>query len=280
MLCCYMRRYLVSLLVFREDGWCFQVVPANRRSKQAAFWVSSPKPSLLWIQIDACSSFVHIHVFLHLVRDVTISMTFWTRAQTCGKALGQRFPDDVTPALRHRDALTWLVPRKNWARLSVFVTSGGEVAVNLLESSLWIQTYRLIMKWEYKEEHPFEKRRAEGEKIRKKYPDRVPVSWVMICNSRSAFFSYSNVSLCWQQYFLKNALLLRNIEALNVFVIQLALPRPFILLLSCLSLNVVRHQPCCQQMAENTPASLLKDFRNGSHCVSRVFSLHISYHKS
>lgn len=32
-----------------------------------------------------------------------------------------------------------------------------------------------IMKWEYKEEHPFEKRRAEGEKIRKKYPDRVPV---------------------------------------------------------------------------------------------------------
>lgn len=31
------------------------------------------------------------------------------------------------------------------------------------------------MKWEYKEEHSFEKRRAEGEKIRKKYPDRVPV---------------------------------------------------------------------------------------------------------
>merc|ERR1712130_392295 len=31
------------------------------------------------------------------------------------------------------------------------------------------------MKWQYKEEHPFEKRRAEGEKIRRKYPDRVPV---------------------------------------------------------------------------------------------------------
>ncbi|XP_061403640.1 gamma-aminobutyric acid receptor-associated protein-like [Lethenteron reissneri] len=31
------------------------------------------------------------------------------------------------------------------------------------------------MKWHYKEEHPFEKRRSEGEKIRKKYPDRVPV---------------------------------------------------------------------------------------------------------
>jgi len=31
------------------------------------------------------------------------------------------------------------------------------------------------MKWLYKEENPFEKRRAEGEKIRKKYPDRIPV---------------------------------------------------------------------------------------------------------
>merc|ERR1719204_1124465 len=31
------------------------------------------------------------------------------------------------------------------------------------------------MKWQYKEEHPFEKRRGEGEKIRRKCPDRVPV---------------------------------------------------------------------------------------------------------
>lgn len=31
------------------------------------------------------------------------------------------------------------------------------------------------MRWEYKEENTFEKRKAEGEKIRKKYPDRVPV---------------------------------------------------------------------------------------------------------
>lgn len=31
------------------------------------------------------------------------------------------------------------------------------------------------MKWAYKEDHAFEKRRAEGEKIRRKYPDRVPV---------------------------------------------------------------------------------------------------------
>lgn len=32
------------------------------------------------------------------------------------------------------------------------------------------------MKFQYKEEHPFEKRKTEGEKIRRKYPDRVPVS--------------------------------------------------------------------------------------------------------
>jgi len=31
------------------------------------------------------------------------------------------------------------------------------------------------MKWQYKDENPFEKRKMEGEKIRKKYPDRVPV---------------------------------------------------------------------------------------------------------
>lgn len=35
------------------------------------------------------------------------------------------------------------------------------------------------MRWEYKEENPFEKRKLEGEKIRKKYPDRVPVSLLM-----------------------------------------------------------------------------------------------------
>ena len=31
------------------------------------------------------------------------------------------------------------------------------------------------MMWQYKEEHSFEKRKTEGEKIRRKYPDRVPV---------------------------------------------------------------------------------------------------------
>lgn len=39
-----------------------------------------------------------------------------------------------------------------------------------------LETLRFIMKFQYKEDHPFEYRKKEGEKIRKKYPDRVPVS--------------------------------------------------------------------------------------------------------
>jgi hypothetical protein len=35
------------------------------------------------------------------------------------------------------------------------------------------------MKWQYKDQQPFEKRKQEGEKIRRKYPDRVPVSEVV-----------------------------------------------------------------------------------------------------
>lgn len=42
------------------------------------------------------------------------------------------------------------------------------------------------MKWAYKEENSFEKRAAEGEKIRKKYPNRVPVIVERAANSRLA----------------------------------------------------------------------------------------------
>lgn len=40
------------------------------------------------------------------------------------------------------------------------------------------------MKFQYKEEHAFEKRRSEGDKIRRKYPDRVPVSLLIIAMSK------------------------------------------------------------------------------------------------
>lgn len=41
------------------------------------------------------------------------------------------------------------------------------------------------MKFQYKEECPFEKRRAEGDKIRRKYPDRVPVSCFCLARRRN-----------------------------------------------------------------------------------------------
>jgi len=57
------------------------------------------------------------------------------------------------------------------------VASAASVSHNrdIPEHSRYIHSQTTIMKWQYKEEHPFEKRRAEGEKIRRKYPDRVPV---------------------------------------------------------------------------------------------------------
>jgi len=39
------------------------------------------------------------------------------------------------------------------------------------------------MKFQYKEDNVFEKRKTEGEKIRKKYPDRVPVSFTFDINN-------------------------------------------------------------------------------------------------
>lgn len=55
------------------------------------------------------------------------------------------------------------------------------------------------MKWQYKEEHPFEKRRAEGEKIRRKYPDRVPVSICTNVPRRPCTYCVIVGNLCWRE---------------------------------------------------------------------------------
>jgi hypothetical protein len=67
------------------------------------------------------------------------------------------------------------------------------------------------MKFQYKEEHPFEKRRAEGDKIRKKYPDRVPVS-AQIFNFLFVhyFFSIYSTTKTKMSTERKNFLSLRN----------------------------------------------------------------------
>lgn len=64
------------------------------------------------------------------------------------------------------------------------------------------------MKFQYKEDHPFEYRKKEGEKIRKKYPDRVPVS-----AGGEGGFPGRRISLCWPCCWLLLALYLFFSEA-------------------------------------------------------------------
>lgn len=58
------------------------------------------------------------------------------------------------------------------------------------------------MKFQYKEDHPYEYRKKEGEKIRKKYPDRVPVSmsptplWVQSTCRINPFLASANPQHC------------------------------------------------------------------------------------
>lgn len=40
-----------------------------------------------------------------------------------------------------------------------------------------------MMRSKFKDEHPFEKRKAEAERIRQKYADRIPVRLSMLCLS-------------------------------------------------------------------------------------------------
>ena len=41
------------------------------------------------------------------------------------------------------------------------------------------------MRSKFKDEHPFEKRKAEAERIRQKYPDRIPVRSYLFARSAS-----------------------------------------------------------------------------------------------
>uniref|UniRef100_A0A914HMQ6 Cytochrome b-c1 complex subunit 7 n=2 Tax=Globodera TaxID=31242 RepID=A0A914HMQ6_GLORO len=59
---------------------------------------------------------------------------------------------------------------------------------NFFDSSTNLRIHKVAMdgkmKWTYKEENTYDKRRAEGEKIRRKYPDRIPVIVEKATNSR------------------------------------------------------------------------------------------------
>ncbi|MCP9262255.1 Autophagy-related protein [Dirofilaria immitis] len=76
-----------------------------------------------------------------------------------------------------------ILRRKKEERLFGVITKTSVKRIEILEEvaarnqcdAYSLPKKKSTMKWVYKEENPFEKRRAEGEKIRRKYPDRIPV---------------------------------------------------------------------------------------------------------
>lgn len=74
------------------------------------------------------------------------------------------------------------------------------------------------MKFQYKEECPFEKRRAEGDKIRRKYPDRVPVSISQYSKSISFSFFHVQQETNWIHLF--SMALLWVISGMNLHSMQ------------------------------------------------------------
>lgn len=75
------------------------------------------------------------------------------------------------------------------------------------------------MKFKYKQEHTFEKRKAEGEKIRRKYPDRIPVC-------RHVFFVYTiyiSVSLtCFIRQLDFSVLILNSLTSICQVIVERA----------------------------------------------------------
>jgi len=80
------------------------------------------------------------------------------------------------------------------------------------------------MKWQYKEDNTFERRHAEGEKIRKKYPDRVPVivekspkARVMDLDKKK-YLVPSDLTVGQFYYLIRKRVQLRSEDALFFFV--------------------------------------------------------------
>ncbi|KAI6237992.1 Autophagy related protein Atg8 [Aphelenchoides fujianensis] len=80
------------------------------------------------------------------------------------------------------------------------------------------------MKWAYKEENTFEKRRAEGEKIRRKYPDRIPVIVEKAPNSRlqdldkKKYLVPSDLTIGQFYFLIRKRIHLKDTETLFFFI--------------------------------------------------------------
>ena len=80
------------------------------------------------------------------------------------------------------------------------------------------------MKWKFKEEKLFEKRREEGERIRKKYPDRVPIIVERAPKSRisdldkSKYLVPQDLTVAQFYFLIRKRIQLRPEDALFFFV--------------------------------------------------------------
>lgn len=80
------------------------------------------------------------------------------------------------------------------------------------------------MKWQYKSDLPFEVRRADGEKIRKKYPDKIPVIVEKAAKSRvpdldkKKYLVPSDLTVGQFCFLIRKRIQLRPEEALFFFV--------------------------------------------------------------
>ncbi|XP_067010988.2 gamma-aminobutyric acid receptor-associated protein isoform X2 [Anabrus simplex] len=80
------------------------------------------------------------------------------------------------------------------------------------------------MKFRYKDEFPFEKRKAEGEKIRRKYPDRVPViveraPWCKLADlDKKKYLVPSDLTVGQFYFLIRKRIHLRPEDALFFFV--------------------------------------------------------------
>jgi GABA(A) receptor-associated protein len=80
------------------------------------------------------------------------------------------------------------------------------------------------MKWTYKEENSFDKRKAEGDKIRRKYPDRIPVIVEKAPNSnlkdldKKKYLVPSDLTIGQFYFLIRKRIHLRPEDALFFFV--------------------------------------------------------------
>lgn len=143
------------LLSFSHDSTCLAIL-ARDRSRASVY-----SQAVLCVNGIWCS---HVHGSASKLRRELESWPVLTRPPPQGRPLPARFPSDsyiLLPTTTYPPSTSSSFPR---------------------EPSPYNRKHRDInkrpatMRSKFKDEHPFEKRRAEADRIRQKYNDRIPVS--------------------------------------------------------------------------------------------------------